>query len=168
MRKSTKKCRSVFPINFMSGFKMSSIIDDDPQHELTHVFFVSVCHGERKHKLIKSVHSAKYNVHQLRLEIKSAFGGKIIVSTPVLNDAGIMLSPTDRLPPRVRILLPAKLHESLARAGHFLEEDSNTDDDDTESFLHLEDQANTDDDDIYYDAAAESVETQHEKRVKEG
>lgn len=116
-------------INFIKGFKM-----DTAQPQLTHVFFVSVCHGERQHKLIKSVHSAKYSVHELRQEIRSALDGQFVVlHPPVLDDAGIMLSSTDKLPPRVRILLSAKVHESLARAGHFLD-----DDDDTEGFLHLD------------------------------
>ena len=107
---------------------------DTAQPQLTHVFFVSVCHGERQHKLIKSVHSAKYSVHELRQEIRSALDGQFVVlHPPVLDDAGIMLSSTDKLPPRVRILLSAKVHESLARAGHFLD-----DDDDTEGFLHLD------------------------------
>ena len=83
----------------------------------TQVYFVSVKHGKRAHKLIKFVSGTCVSDVRLKAIIPLGIRG----SPPVLDDAGVSLDGMDKLPDCVRVLLDVETYQLLESDGNFFE-----------------------------------------------
>ena len=89
---------------------------EDPKKN-TEVYFISAKYEQRTHKFIKFVTGTCVADVHLKVIIPLHIRG----SPPVLDDAGVSLGGTDKLPPRVRILLEDETYELLERSGLFFD-----------------------------------------------